>query len=165
MVRCIKTFLALFDLRTLAVPLVFIGQLPILFNKQKDIMNETANNTYQEWHASIRERIINQLLKINPPNLPAKAKLQTISAVQLALWAFPTLTDDDPTGVIEGTASTDPTTMADLVSSLQSTEPTTYYKKEILTHLRARQDKLNDNFEQRAMKYNEEFFLVGVPAS
>ena len=61
---------------------------------------------------------MNQLLKILPPGLPAKAKLRTISCVQLANWAISTLTDDDPTGVIDGTASTDPITIEDLVSAL-----------------------------------------------
>jgi hypothetical protein len=64
------------------------------FDKQKGTQNE-VDNPQQQWHASIKERIINQLLKILPPALPAKAKLR-------ANWAISTLSDDDPTRVIDG---------------------------------------------------------------
>jgi hypothetical protein len=121
-------------------------------------------NSQQQWHSSIKEQIIIPLLKLQPPDLPSKIKLQAISSVQLALWAISTLIDDDPTGVIEGSASTDPTTMVDLITALQSTASTAYSRTHILHYLSSKQDKLSANFEhmvlrfdQKAPSYEEEF--------
>jgi hypothetical protein len=58
------------------------------FDNQKGTQNE-VDNPQQQWYASIKERIINQLLKDLPPGLPAKAKLR-------ANWGISTLSDDDP---------------------------------------------------------------------
>ena len=45
--------------------------------------------------------------------------------------------------------------MEDLISALQSTARSTYSKKEILHDLQSRQNTLNYNFEQKALKYAE----------
>lgn len=51
-------------------------------------------NATQRWHNLVRERIIAQLLKSQPPNLPTQAKLQTTLSAQSTLLAILTLTDD-----------------------------------------------------------------------
>jgi hypothetical protein len=130
--------------------------IPKSFDRQKTLQN-TAETYQQEWHASVRDQIINHLLHLNPPGLPSQAKLQGLSSLQLARWAIPTLTAADPTGVITGTASTDPTTMEELVTALQNTAATTYSKNQILAHLTAQKQKLNDNFEAQALNYVDEF--------
>jgi hypothetical protein len=131
--------------------------IPKSFDKQKNLQNTTETNYQQEWHASVREQIINHLLHLNPSGLPSQAKLQGLSSVQLARWAIPTLTAADPTGVIAGTASADPTTMDELVTALQNTAASTYSKNQILAHLTAHKQKLNDNFETLALSYVDEF--------
>ena len=85
--------------------------IPKSLDKQNESQNLADSAAQKHWHASVHERIIVQLLKIQPSTLFAPAKLQTISSVQLALLALVTLTDDDPTGIINGDSSTDPTTM------------------------------------------------------
>ena len=96
-------------------------------------------------------------MHLNPSGLPSQAKLQGLSSVQLARWAIPTLTAADPTGVITGTASTDPTTMEELVTALQNTAASTYSKNQILAHSTAHKQKLSDNFETLALSYVDEF--------
>jgi hypothetical protein len=96
-------------------------------------------------------------MHLNPSGLPSQAKLQGLSSVQLARWAIPTLTAADPTGVITGTAATDPTTMDELLIALQNTAASTYSKNQILAHLTAHKNKLNDNFETLALSYVDEF--------
>jgi hypothetical protein len=44
-----------------------------------------------------------------------------------------------------------------LVTALQSTASSTYSKNQILAQLRARQERLNDNFEQKALNCVDEF--------
>jgi hypothetical protein len=131
--------------------------IPKSFATQKNLQNTSDTNYQQEWHSAVRQQIINQLLHLNPSGLPSQMKLQGLSSVQLARWAIPTLTAADPTGLIAGTASTDPTTMDDLVTALQTTASTTYSKNQILAHLTAHKEKLNDSFEALAMNYVAEF--------
>ena len=131
--------------------------IPKSFDKQKSLQNTMETNYQQEWHASVRQQIINQLLLLNPSGLPSQAKLQGLSSVQLARWAIPTLTAADPTGVIAGTASSDSTTMEELVTALQNTAASTYSKNQILAHFTSHKQKLNDNFETLALSYVDEF--------
>jgi hypothetical protein len=98
------------------------------------------------------------LLQLNPSDLSSRAKLQELPSTKLARWVISTLTDDNPTGLIAGTTSTVPTTMEDLVTALQSTASSTYSKNQILAQLSARQERLNDNFEQKALIYIEARF-------
>ena len=160
LVLCIAASLKLSALLTLVVPpsvnRPVPNTIPKSFDRQKTLQN-TAETYQQEWHASVRDQIINHLLHLNPPGLPSQAKLQGLSSLQLARWAIPTLTAADPTGVITGTASTDPTTMEELVTALQNTAATTYSKNQILAHLTAQKQKLNDNFEAQALNYVDEF--------
>ena len=159
LVLCIAASLKLSALLTLVVPpsvnRPVPNTIPKSFDRQKTLQTET--NYQQEWHASVREQIINQLLHLQPSGLPSQAKLQGLSSVQLARWAIPTLTATDPTGVITGTASTDPTTMDELVTALQNTAASTYSKNQIFAHLTAHKQKLNDNFETLALSYVDEF--------
>lgn len=84
------------------------------------IRPSTLNTTSKSFlksigNASVRERIIVQLLKIQP--LTLLLKLRTISSVQLALLVLVTLTDDDPTGIINGDSCKTLTTFPSLPTS------------------------------------------------
>ncbi len=47
--------------------------------------------------------------------------------------------------------------MEDLVIALQSTAASVYSKNQIFAHLNAQKEKLNDDFEARALNYIAEF--------